>query len=133
VGILPSDLLRVMMDTAVQQSSTEEPPQRPIITVPAPTPILDRFLVYNNNDKKNVPGESYLPTLQALPGKVEFLSYLPRNTQAVLVLSCGVANHVVVVGSNRARSFTPRDIAWSRAAVSRLSAPPPTLSSISKR
>jgi hypothetical protein len=120
VGILPSDLLLTMADQSIEQLQQ----QRPII-VPAPTPILDRFLVVNNNnDDKKVPGESYLPTLQALPGKVELLSYLPRNTQAVLVLSCGDDNSnngVVVVGSNRARSFTPRDIAWCRAAVSRIS------------
>jgi Cofactor assembly of complex C subunit B, CCB2/CCB4 len=131
VGILPPDLV-----------------QSPAVsfTLPAQTPILDRFIISkkkknttNTNNKVTAAvettmvlaaqGESYLPTLQALPGKVEF-TYLPRNTQAVLVLSpppspttiasCSGAAELVVLGANRARSFTPRDIAWCQAAVSQL-------------
>jgi Cofactor assembly of complex C subunit B, CCB2/CCB4 len=124
VGILPPDL--------VQSHAS--------FTLPAQTPIIDRFISKqkknntnddNNNQAATAPGESYLPTLQALPGKVEF-TYLPRNTQAVLVLptttttttdgtTAATAEVVVVVlGANRARSFTPRDIAWCQAAVSQL-------------
>lgn len=82
----------------------------PHLQVPSDTPILDRF-------RKTVNGESYLPTLQALPGKAEF-TYLPTNAQAALILS-PQPNVVVVLGSNRARCFTPRDIAWCQAVVSR--------------
>jgi Cofactor assembly of complex C subunit B, CCB2/CCB4 len=121
VGILPPDL--------VQSPAS--------FTLPTQTPILARFISKKRATTNKasatetttvLAGESYLPTLQALPGKVEF-TYLPRNTQAVLVLptttttsSSGAAAEVVVVvlGANRARSFTPRDIAWCQAAVSQL-------------
>ncbi len=73
------------------------------------TPILDRFLKQDNAK------ESYLPTLQALPGKVEF-TYLPDNAQEALLLPIQVSDadtlYALVVGSNTAKSFSPRDIAW---------------------
>lgn len=83
------------------------------------TPILDRFLKMSNDNAK----ESYLPTLQALPGKVEF-TYLPANTQEVLILPISVSSEksskeeaaataVLVLGSDTAKSFSPRDISWS--------------------
>jgi len=77
------------------------------------TPILDRFLKMSNDNAK----ESYLPTLQALPGKVEF-TYLPPNTQEVLILPISVSSEnssqaVLVLGSDTAKSFSPRDISWS--------------------
>jgi hypothetical protein len=80
-------------------------------------PILSRFLKDKNT-------ETYLPTLQALPGKVEF-SYLPPNTQEALLLpiisaSTTSAGKVLVLGSNTAKSFTPRDIAWCRVLASRI-------------
>ena len=70
------------------------------------TPILDRF-------RKEDRSESYLPTLQALPGKAEF-QYLPRNTQAVLILPVGEkeSSSALVLGADTAKSFTPRDVAW---------------------
>lgn len=50
---------------------------------------------------------------QTLPGKVEF-DYLPENCQAVLMLPVLGASAVVVIGTNRARAFTPKDIAWMK-------------------
>jgi len=77
------------------------------------TPILDRC-------SKKTMSETYLPTLQALPGRTEF-TYLPVNTQAVLLLPAVVGNDVVLVlGSNQARSFTPRNIAWCQTVATRL-------------
>ena len=72
------------------------------------SPILDRFRKRNEE-----PSETYLPTLQALPGKSEF-QYLPRNTQAVLLLPVGdrESSSVLVLGADTAKSFTPRDVAW---------------------
>lgn len=115
--------------------------------LPEQTPILDRFLIKQQQlipstttTNANVVGavekrreETYLPTLQALPGRTEFTSYLlPPNTQAALLLPLmlkGVASSsgqqqqqqaVLLLGSNQARSFTPRDIAWSQTVATRL-------------
>jgi hypothetical protein len=78
--------------------------------VPAPTPILDRVgsLDRNPNGK-----ETYLPTLQNLPGRFEF-TYLPPNTQLVLIVPLPSQTSVLVLGSNTAKSFSPRDVAWVR-------------------
>ena len=78
-----------------------------------PTPILDRFLK-GFQDPSIELKESYLPTLQALPGKVEF-TYLPPNTQEVLCLPIRANGTLaaLVLGSDTAKSFTPRDVAWS--------------------
>lgn len=86
-------------------------------TVPSYTPILDRF-------KSGTNKESYLPTLQALPGKAEF-TYLPENTQAALLLPVGLNDSsgkttVLALGSNQARSFSPRNVAWGQAVAARL-------------
>lgn len=103
------------------------------------TPILDRMTRYDESygkagsvagsssvGRNTGPTESYLPTLQALPGRVEF-TYLPSNTQEVLVLpvptksaaaggdsSADVRFWAVVLGGDTAKSFTPRDISWCR-------------------
>jgi Cofactor assembly of complex C subunit B, CCB2/CCB4 len=93
------------------------------------TPIMDRFL-------RESTGESYLPTLQALPGRTEFTgTLLPVNTQAALLLPVPPRapsspsssssedeekRRLLLLGSDRARSFTPRDIAWCQAVVARL-------------
>ncbi|KAL7561216.1 hypothetical protein ACA910_004139 [Epithemia clementina (nom. ined.)] len=69
--------------------------------------------------------ETYLPNLPTLPGRFEFDSFLPSNTQAALLLPIMALDlgdghsglKVLVLGSNQARSFTPKDIAWCRAAV----------------
>ena len=83
------------------------------------TPILDRFL------KDGSSGETYLPTLQALPGKAEF-NYIPENTEGVLILSvpqgstASTTTTTILLGANRAKSFTPRDVAWCQTLASRL-------------
>ena len=88
--------------------------------VPESTPILDR--VSNTGNTK----ETYLPTLQALPGKKEF-PYLPTNAQLALLIPVGVPTddglptRVLVLASNRAKSFTPRDVAWCRIIADRIS------------
>jgi hypothetical protein len=78
-------------------------------------PILDRFLKSDSSGK-----ETYLPTLQAIPGRVEF-TYLPPNTQGALLLPVS-QNEVLVLGSNTAKSFSPRDVAWSQLIATRISA-----------
>lgn len=85
------------------------------------TPILDRFLKNEVEGKK----ETYLPTLQALPGKAEFV-YLPQNTQGVLMVPMSLQvdgqnkKAALVLGSDTAKSFTPRDVAWCQVLASRL-------------
>ncbi|GKY92651.1 hypothetical protein MPSEU_000235200 [Mayamaea pseudoterrestris] len=83
------------------------------IQVPSSTPIIDRC-----NMNAALQQETYLPTLQNLPGRIEF-TYLPSNTQAVLILPAG-QSRIIVLGSNQARSFTPRDIAWCLSVSSRI-------------
>mmetsp|Transcript_3962 Transcript_3962/g.6636 ORF Transcript_3962/g.6636 Transcript_3962/m.6636 type:complete len:292 (+) Transcript_3962:91-966(+) len=77
-------------------------------------PILDRFL------KDGTSKETYLPTLQAIPGRVEF-TYLPPNTQGALMLPVS-STQVMVLGSNTAKSFSPRDVAWSQLIATRIGA-----------
>jgi hypothetical protein len=75
------------------------------------TPILDRF-------RKDSSKESYLPTLQALPGRVEF-TYLPLNAQGALLVPVNETS-ALVLGTNTAKSFTPRDVAWCLSIASRI-------------
>ena len=89
------------------------------LVISTATPILDRF-------RSGTRKESYLPTLQNLPGKAEF-TYLPINTQAALLVPVSYNEggnipsvSVLVLGANQAKSFTPRDIAWCQAAAARL-------------
>jgi Cofactor assembly of complex C subunit B, CCB2/CCB4/Platelet-activating factor acetylhydrolase, isoform II len=82
------------------------------LQVPEKSPILDRV-----GSPGNVK-ETYLPTLQALPGRFEF-TYLPSNTQLVLLIPIS-SGKVLVLGSNTAKSFSPRDIAWSRVIADRI-------------
>ena len=102
------------------------------------TPILDRMLREDGSIKGGTVGgtqvvgstrrkganESYLPTLQALPGRVEF-TYLPSNAQEALLLPVtrpdDMSNknndgwyYAVVLGGDKAKSFAPRDIAWCK-------------------
>lgn len=76
------------------------------------TPILDRFRGGGSSK------ESYLPTLQALPGRVEF-TYLPPNTQEALILPMS-SSSVLVLGSDTAKSCAPRDVAWAQVIASRV-------------
>lgn len=100
------------------------------------TPILDRMLRDDDSikggsvggtevlgaTKRKGPKESYLPTLQALPGKVEF-TYLPSNAQEVLIVPVLRSEgknaedgwyYAVVLGGDTSKSFAPRDIAWCK-------------------
>lgn len=96
---------------------------RYVISESLSTPILDRFLKQDNAK------ESYLPTLQALPGKVEF-TYLPDNAQEVLLLPIKIrrfeggvrkeTTYALALGSDTAKSFTPRDVAWCQVLARRL-------------
>lgn len=115
-GVLPSDpKLRASIPESV-----------------ASTPILDRMLRDDGGIKGGTvggagaargPKESYLPTLQALPGRVEF-TYLPPNAQEALLLpvprpggEVGGGDgwyYAVVLGGDTAKSFAPRDIAWCK-------------------
>lgn len=116
-GVLPSD-------KELQQS----------IPADRPTPILDRMKRYDSSSinikggsvagtslgRNRGPKESYLPTLQALPGRVEF-TYLPSNTQEVLVLpvptkeaESGGRCFALVLGGDTAKSFAPKDVVWCR-------------------
>ena len=101
----------------------------------ASTPILDRMLRDDGVKGGTVggtgattgkgPGESYLPTLQALPGRVEF-SYLPSNAQEVLLLPVSRPDgdkagddgdgryYAIALGGDAAKSFAPKDIAWCK-------------------
>jgi len=92
------------------------------LSLPEKTPILERVGSPGNSK------ETYLPTLQALPGRTE-LTYLPNNTQMAVMIpiqppssssSDTVKNSVLVLGGNTAKSFTPRDIAWSRIVAEKL-------------
>lgn len=86
-------------------------------SIPDSTPVLDRVSSPGNSK------ESYLPTLQALPGKREF-PYLPSNAQLALLIPITTSNEsparILVLGSNRAKSFTPRDVAWCRIVAERM-------------
>jgi hypothetical protein len=81
------------------------------MSLPEKTPILERVGSPENSK------ETYLPTLQALPGRTE-LTYLPNNAQMAVLIpiqsSNSKKNSVLVLGGNTAKSFSPRDIAWSR-------------------
>ena len=84
------------------------------LEVPSNTPILDRVGSPGNTK------ETYLPTLQALPGKKE-LTYLPNNSQLALLIPVGTSSsRVLVVAGDAAKSFTPRDVAWCRIVAERM-------------
>ncbi len=107
VGVLPSNVL-----VGNQKLSKD-------------TPIMDRMLrVATTGSERR---ESYLPTLQALPGRIEFTNYLlPSNSQAALLLPIRLASShtaTLLLGSNQSRSFTPRDITWSQTAATRIELP----------
>lgn len=86
------------------------------------TPILDRFRRQKQQEVQVQ--ETYLPTLQAIPGRSEF-RYLPVNTQAALLIPVGLSDGddlaVLVLGADTAKSFTPRDVAWCQVVAARIS------------
>lgn len=120
-----------------------DPELRTLIPKEKKTPILDRMLREDSRHAKGGtvggtetasaierrgPKESYLPTLQALPGKVEF-TYLPPNAQEALLLPVrrsgdsgdtdqshdgGGRHYALVLGGDTAKSFAPRDIVWCK-------------------
>ncbi len=107
-----------IMVSGIMPSSPESKPL--LIPDTVGTPILDRFLKQDNAK------ESYLPTLQALPGKVEF-TYLPENTQEALLVPIKIYDEqdedivfALALGSDTAKSFTPRDVAWCQVLARRL-------------
>ena len=51
----------------------------------------------------------HLPTLQNLPGRSEFMGWIPDNTQALVVCSVGEKG-TLLVGADRARAFTEEDL-----------------------
>jgi hypothetical protein len=115
---MPILLAGIIPSTSSTSSTIEE---QFIIPKNQATPILDRFLKQTNAK------ESYLPTLQALPGKVEF-TYLPDNAQEALLLPIKIKSEgqgqnkmlALVVGSDTAKSFTPRDVAWCQVLATRI-------------
>jgi hypothetical protein len=85
------------------------------VTVPETTPLLTRVASPGNTK------ETYLPTLQNLPGKIEF-PYLPSNAQSAVLIPME-DDRVLVLCGNTAKSFTARDVAWSRIVAKRMSNP----------
>ncbi|KAG5177644.1 hypothetical protein JKP88DRAFT_331832 [Tribonema minus] len=86
-------------------------------TVDAGAPIMAKALREAARSDKEV----YLPVLQNLPGKIEF-TYLPANCQGVVIQGVLGGRGAVVVGASQARAYTPRDIAWMKAASERATA-----------
>jgi hypothetical protein len=54
---------------------------------------------------------NFLANLALFPGRAEFYTYLPSNSQSVIVQPCGDKG-VVVIGSGTQRAFTVLDQAW---------------------
>ena len=57
---------------------------------------------------------TYIPDLQVLPGKVEFVDYLPTLCQAVVLQPFDDNQGLVVLGGNKRRDLTPKDLAKVR-------------------
>ncbi|KAL1529199.1 hypothetical protein AB1Y20_000157 [Prymnesium parvum] len=92
--------------------STRQNPDDAVV----PGPLVSKCM------EKTSGAPEYLPSLQLLPGRVEF-SYLPQATQSVLVLPMttqGAARGVFVLGSDTQRAFKQDEVAWARAVSSRV-------------
>lgn len=123
----PAKTVVLLMDESVSWKTVvlagtapHDPSLRTGTTQPT-NPILDGFRRRDAGEKAGDTQkrtETYLPTLQALPGKVEF-TYLPVNTQEALLLPVNDKT-VLVLGSDTAKSFTPRDIAWCQVLAKRM-------------
>lgn len=57
---------------------------------------------------------TYIPDLQVLPGKVEFTTYLPELCQAVVLQPFDNNKGLVILGGNKRRALTPKDLAKAR-------------------
>ena len=57
---------------------------------------------------------TYIPDLQVLHGKVEFTTYLPDLCQAVVLQPFDNNKGLVVLGGNKRRALTPKDLAKAR-------------------
>lgn len=55
---------------------------------------------------------NYLANLALYPGRVEFTSFLPENTQAAIIQPIG-SDGVLIAASNTQRGFTRLDQAWA--------------------
>ncbi|KAL3161893.1 hypothetical protein ABBQ38_008980 [Trebouxia sp. C0009 RCD-2024] len=55
---------------------------------------------------------NYLANLALYPGRVEFTSFLPQNTQAAIIQPIG-SEGVLIAASNTQRGFTRLDQAWA--------------------
>ena len=112
-GIVSGDLRHCVLN----EGGKEEGPIM-MTTKGSGTHILNRLAL---SIVQEIDEETYLPNLPALPGRIEFDSILPTNTQAALLVPIAGMDdedvRVLVMGSNQARSFSPKDIAWCRAAV----------------
>jgi len=80
----------------------------------APGPILDKCLTVDRARG------TYLASLQNYPGKIEF-SYLPPNTQCVLVQPYGDGAGAIILGANASRIYTNKHLTWVQLLADRLS------------
>lgn len=80
-----------------------------------PGPLLLKCL----ESKSGAP--DYLPSLQILPGRLEF-TYLPDATQAVLLVPLPGCGGALILGAAQARAFKEDDVAWARTVASGLGA-----------
>lgn len=55
-----------------------------------------------------------LQNKQVLPGRVEFVNYLPALCQAVLLQPFDDNRGLIILGGNRKRDLTPKDLARAR-------------------
>jgi hypothetical protein len=62
---------------------------------------------------------NYLANLVLFPGRVEFTSYLPKNTQSAIIHPIGKEG-VVVLGGDTQRGYTRLDQAWVAAVADKL-------------
>jgi hypothetical protein len=78
-----------------------------------PGPILDKCLT---DDRAR---GTYLASLQNYPGRFE-LSYLPPNTQCVLVQPYGDGAGAIILGADTARAYTNKHLTWVQLLADRL-------------
>lgn len=64
---------------------------------------------------------NYLANLALYPGRVEFTSFLPENTQAAIIQPIG-SKGVLIAASNTQRGFTRLDQAWASTIADKLDA-----------